>query len=229
MAASDCKRTLYLLLDPRTDEVRYVGITKHDINRRFASHIQDSYNKRHQSHRVRWLRSLREQGLKPAIRKYRDVEEGERWQDAEIAAVAHFKKLGARLVNGTVGGDGTTGREWRPNAEQRAKMADFRTGMRPTDEDRRKRSASLKKFYEDPVQMAKRKALGSAAGKSAGSRSAASARMKAIWADPVRAAEMRTRMRGLKKKEMCQEARDARSIIAKRLFDEGRILLNRQK
>lgn len=223
MDASDCTRTLYLLLDPTTEEVRYVGITKFEISARLAGHVQESYSEKHQSHRARWVRALRKQGLKPIIREYRKVEDGERWQDAEMQAVSHFKAMGARLVNGTAGGDGTTDREWRPNADQRAKMSAFRMGMRPTEETRKKRSESLKRFYEDPEKMKARQDMARAASRSAAGREAASARMKAIWADPVRREEMRSRMMGVKKTgELSPEAREVRSNIAKRLWSDGR-------
>lgn len=94
---------------------------------------------------------------------------------------------------------------------------------RHTDEERAKLSASLKRFYSDPVEMEKRREFGRRAGKSKGSRAAASARMKAIWADPILSAQMRNKMRGKRKTPMGTEARIRRSLIAKRLWKEGKI------
>ena len=64
-----------------------------------------------------------------------------------------------------------------------------------------KRSASLRKFYEDPEEMTKRVAIAAMAARSPGGRAAASARMTAIWADPKRSAEIAKKMSETKRKK----------------------------
>lgn len=93
-----------------------------------------------------------------------------------------------------------------------------------TDEEKAKLSASLKRFYQDPVEMEKRREIARNAARSEGGRRAASERMKRIWSDPVTAEAMKSKMRGRIKTPMGSAARERRSVIAKRLWAEGKLL-----
>lgn len=190
---------IYSLNDPETGEVRYVGKTSCGVDRRLYEHI---YNARHhRSHNYNWIRALDKRGLRPTISILERIEAGGDWQAAERKWIAYFRSLGVSLLNGTDGGEGVSGPACKPSAETRARMSAAHLGVRPTEAARKKRSDSLRRFYSDPAQMARRRALGAQAGKSHGSRRAASNRMKAIWSDPVRAEEMRMRMRGAKRRK----------------------------
>lgn len=191
MADDDCKRTIYLLLDPRNEAVRYVGVTRHSLSTRLNGHMQEALRTANDSHRVRWVRQLIALGLRPKIVAHCSVLPGAQWQLVEIDAVAYFRAAGAKLVNGTVGGDGTTGRVWRPTEEQRKRMSEGRVGRIPSEETRARRSATLKKFYEDPDRMAKRQEMARRAARSPKGRARASAHLKALWANPEWRAKMR--------------------------------------
>jgi hypothetical protein len=105
------------------------------------------------------------------------------WEATERGFIERLREEGCDLLNATAGGTGC----W---------------GLIPGAATRTKRSITLKKRYaDDPEQMAVRRSLCRSAARSDNSRLAASTRMKGIWSDPVKAEEMRKRMRGAKKRK----------------------------
>lgn len=108
--------SIYALLDPRDNAVRYVGKTKMALEYRLASHISSC--QRANNHRTNWLRKLLRLGLRPIIQLLEVVLE-EEWQDAERRWISQFRDAGARLTNSTNGGDGLT----EPTPETRAKLS----------------------------------------------------------------------------------------------------------
>ncbi len=98
---------IYVLKDPVTGEVRYVGKADKP-SKRFVQHLQ--LHPRHKDYRARWIRSLLKRGLKPQLEVVDEVPV-EYWQALEAAYVAFYKELGFRLVNSTPGGDGGAGED----------------------------------------------------------------------------------------------------------------------
>lgn len=96
---------IYTLSDPRTDTVRYVGVTFR-ARRRFNEHLSRAM-RGGRTYRDCWIRSLINQGVRPA---YQVIEhgQGEGWQDRERFWIAHYRIEG-KLTNLTDGGDGTPG------------------------------------------------------------------------------------------------------------------------
>ncbi len=104
--------SIYILKDPRTNEVRYVGMT-HGVRRRFAEHLYST--KRNRTHVASWIQSLLKIGLKPVLE---EIENGRgAWVERERFWIAEYRRLGSRLTNHTDGGEGTVG--WNPDAEWR--------------------------------------------------------------------------------------------------------------
>jgi len=100
------RRTIiYFLVDPRTDEIRYVGKTEQKLEARITSHMRDREN----SHKVHWLNQLRKENLRPRGVILSVVNDGECWKEAERYWIAKLKEMGARLTNNTIGGDGVSG------------------------------------------------------------------------------------------------------------------------
>lgn len=144
---------IYILIDPRTNEIRYVGksIRPHE---RLTNHMND----KSECHRTHWLRELKAIGLRPRIEIVETLQGDWPWQDSERIWIAKLKHMGARLVNNTSGGDGapdlppetrerirqaSIGR--RPTAEQKARaVASRAANYRVSDETRRKHSAAMK-------------------------------------------------------------------------------------
>jgi len=91
---------IYTLEHPKTNEIRYVGITAGTLKHRLAQHLCDErINKR-----TSWIKSLNKKGLIPKI-KLLDNVDNDIWQDEEKFYISYFKYLGLRLTNMTEGGD----------------------------------------------------------------------------------------------------------------------------
>ena len=99
------KTLIYLLADPRTSEIRYVGKTTQELSVRITGHMRDNSN----SHKVHWLKQLKELGLRPIGVVISEIEGEWPWQAEECYWIARLKAMGARLTNNTIGGDGVSG------------------------------------------------------------------------------------------------------------------------
>jgi len=99
------KTIIYFLVDPRTNEIRYVGKTNQKLEARITSHMRDKEN----SYKVHWLNQLKAEGLRPRGEILCYVNDDECWKEKEIYWIAEMKRMGARLTNNTIGGDGVSG------------------------------------------------------------------------------------------------------------------------
>lgn len=111
------KYTIYKLIDPTDDRIRYIGLTFNDLRMRLKSHLSEPGK----SHKIFWIKKLKKQGLKPIIES---VEENISTYDEacqrEIYYIDHFKALGCDLTNmATVGN-----KNKKMSEETRNKMAE---------------------------------------------------------------------------------------------------------
>ncbi len=99
---------IYALIDPRNDQVRYIG--KSDYPRmRFNCHVADKlFVERGNNHKVNWINSLKKENLKPELFILDEVNQSE-WQFWEQYYLSLYKSFGFKLVNLTKGGDGSNG------------------------------------------------------------------------------------------------------------------------
>lgn len=104
---------IYVLRDPETNRVRYVGWTV-NISRRFNGHLQDNGK----THKSRWVATLKEKNLVPIIEVIQDVRNEDDWREVERKWIAYYRGVGENLVNGTDGGDGVLGARWKYTEEQ---------------------------------------------------------------------------------------------------------------
>ena len=107
---------IYGVIDPRSQELRYVGRTR-NLPHRIKTHCKDRSDS---THRTRWFNSLRKAQVKP---DFFIIEETtvEACSEAERFWIAYFRSIGARLVNCAEGGEGTI----------LANRTSFRKGQRP--------------------------------------------------------------------------------------------------
>ena len=91
---------IYILIDPITNDVRYVGKTVSLLQKRLWNHCRDKSI----THKTSWIKSLKENGLKPLIRTVELCNENE-LNDREIYWIYYFRKI-YNLTNLTDGGDG---------------------------------------------------------------------------------------------------------------------------
>lgn len=149
--------TIYAVLDPRTQQARYVGKTVAPLATRARCHLRA----RDRSHRSAWFRSLAAAGVIPDFFTLEVVGPLGDWREAERFWIAYFRFLGAALVNQCQGGEGLQNgnqTSWRcgqraPNrgrpmsAEARAKLSAAQLGQKrgPLSQEHRQKLSRLKK------------------------------------------------------------------------------------
>lgn len=150
---------IYVLKDPTTGEIRYVG-KSNDPKRRVTQHLQfASKFSSKTDHKNCWIRELVSKNLKPVVEIIDEVAL-DYWQSLEAAYVQFYLEHGCPLVNGTSGGEGVemtpaivekitknNSRFWRGkklSLEHRRKLSLSHKGHKPSDENKNKRSLSLK-------------------------------------------------------------------------------------
>lgn len=93
---------IYALLDPDTQEARYVGRTV-DMKSRLATHCSNSmFNT---GRKADWIRGLLSQGKKPFLSSLEACNE-KNWREGEKKWITHFKSAGCALLNDKAGGEG---------------------------------------------------------------------------------------------------------------------------
>ena len=95
---------IYVLIDPRTSEVRYVG-KANNVTQRYLSHLNRARD--HQTHKRNWINELRKLKLKPILCVI-DVVLIDEWVYWEEYWISQMKAWGFKLTNYTNGGDGAT-------------------------------------------------------------------------------------------------------------------------
>ena len=144
---------VYVLIDPRTNEIRYVGKTKNSLTKRLSQHMDD-VRKGERNWRSNWIASLRRLGYRPMIELVQEIPSGD-WEKAESYWIGYYRSVGCKLTNGTSGGDGG----YSPTLEVRAKCGTanigntYRKGKTHTAETRAKLSAATKRQLSDPARM----------------------------------------------------------------------------
>lgn len=115
---------IYVLIDPRTSQIRYVGVTFRGKTR-YNEHVSKAI-KGGKTYRDFWIRSLVSAGVKPV---YSVIERGigDGWQDRERAWIAEYRTT-TELVNLTDGGDGLPG--YVPSEELKKKWSAMRAGVK---------------------------------------------------------------------------------------------------
>lgn len=112
---------IYVLVDPISGDIRYVGKTKCSLSSRLYYHKRTILPVSKVRHYCRnWIKSLASVGSSPVIRAVQVVNAHE-WEDAERTWISNLKKNGADLTNISLGGSGYTGiihREWSKNKKE---------------------------------------------------------------------------------------------------------------
>lgn len=128
---------IYKLIDPRNNEVRYIGKTV-SIKRRYKQHL---YDKR-KSYKSSWVQSLRTLKLKPILEILEICDESN-WAEREIFWISQFSNL-TNLKDG--GGSDYV----RTTLEQtRQKLHDAHIGRKLSDEWK----ANLRKSAKNRIEI----------------------------------------------------------------------------
>lgn len=90
------KVKIYVLVDPITLKVRYIGRTKCDLKKRLREHISKSKKDYSNTHKSNWVKSLLKINSKPYIRLLCVVDG---WKESHIIERKLINKYKDRLVN----------------------------------------------------------------------------------------------------------------------------------
>ncbi len=88
--------TVYTLIDPRDNSVRYVGITERPINKRPAGHLLGNDGNKT---KLAWISELDQLGISPIIRPLEHVKDRKETLEREQYWIHYFLSLGAPLSN----------------------------------------------------------------------------------------------------------------------------------
>lgn len=95
---------IYVLIDPETNKIRYVG-KANNIKQRYKAHLNKA--RKHQIHKKNWIESLKKKGLRPIL-EIIDVVPINEWIFWETYWISQFRTWGFNLINYTNGGEGST-------------------------------------------------------------------------------------------------------------------------
>jgi hypothetical protein len=149
---------IYGLMDPRTDELRYVG-KSHSGMIRPRGHTYPSQLRQH-NRRVAWLKALVHENLRPEIVVLEEAENAESLEPLEKQAIAHYREMGFDLVNGTDGGEGVSGRT--VSEETRAKIRAARLGRTYSEETRARMAEAQRARFARGIPQEHRDSLSAA-------------------------------------------------------------------
>lgn len=96
------KNYIYILTDPISKDVRYVGKSVNP-EVRVRKHISEAKNGKNNNHRVNWIKSLLNKNLKPNMEIIDETYD--EWGFLEEYWISQMKTWGFDLVNGTDGGE----------------------------------------------------------------------------------------------------------------------------
>lgn len=89
---------IYGMIDPRTQELRYVGRTTKTLEKRLKDHLRDARDLRDNAPRFPWIRELLALVLQPEIFLLEEVPISE-MQECEGYWIGYFRYIGANLLN----------------------------------------------------------------------------------------------------------------------------------
>lgn len=113
----EIKYTIYKLIDPETNEIRYIGLTFNDLKQRLRSHCSE----KSKSHKSNWVQLLKKKGLKPIIESIEsDILSYDDVCEREIFYIERYKSEGHKLTNMASGGN----KNKKMSDETRKKMSE---------------------------------------------------------------------------------------------------------
>ena len=129
---------IYGLLDPETQQLRYVGYTSNKI-KRYSKHHSLKVLANDFSHKANWIKSLIAKGLKAEMMIIEEFATAEELPEAEIKYISNYRNVGYDLTNSTDGGEG----QQNPSEETRKKMGSGQRG-KPSPMKGKKHTAEAK-------------------------------------------------------------------------------------
>lgn len=128
---------IYVLKEPDTLKIRYVGITSKTLKQRLRKHLDNALYTKHNPHLCNWLLKYYKKDQLPII-ELLELCAKENWQEREKYWITQFEDL----LNSTEGGEGSFG--FIHSLETVKKIRQMKTGVLQSEKTKLKRSKSLK-------------------------------------------------------------------------------------
>jgi hypothetical protein len=147
---------IYKLIDPRNDNIRYIGKTVNPY-RRIHSHISKAKLMTNKTHSGNWIRSLLFEGLKPRMEIIETIDNTLEWSEREIYWIKFYRELGVDLTNfkdGGINGSGNAsyGRLGKKNSpEHIRKTSEGRRGKscKRCPEANKRRADGIRRYWRN--------------------------------------------------------------------------------
>lgn len=128
---------IYVLRDPNTLEIRYVGMTSKTLKQRLREHLDNALYTKHNLHLCNWILKFYNNDKLPIIELIEECAK-ENWQEREQYWITQFNNL----LNSTEGGEGSFG--FKHNKITLKLLREQKLGSKQSEETRSRRSKSLK-------------------------------------------------------------------------------------
>lgn len=159
---------VYALVDPRTKDVRYIGVSSSGLKRPRRHATSTSLRQDTNLHKARWIRRLQSDGLVYIIRVLQECSAQAELPEAEQRWIRHARREAWPLTNLTGGGEGLFGASdetrRKIGALSRARMSDptFRERVigarrgKPLPDEWRKKLGDATRGRKRPADVAKK-------------------------------------------------------------------------
>lgn len=147
---------VYILKDPSTNLIRYVGQTIRSLEKRLTAHL----NRKASFHRATWINSLKNKSLIPIIELLEIHDSKEKCDESEIFFIKTFREIGYDLTNATSGGGGT--KDYKVSDETKKKISIFNKGKKLSKEHIEKIIKSKTGRKRGPMSEECKKKIGNA-------------------------------------------------------------------
>lgn len=142
-------RYIYVLKDPVTLEIKYVGQTN-DVDRRYRDHIRRSLTENdteYNTYKSRWIRKVTNQGNKPLLEVIDECNTYSESNEKETYWVNYFFESGSNLTN-SHSTDVT-----EHSKETRIKMSSAKKGKKLEDIVGEEKALEMKKIYSEKMKL----------------------------------------------------------------------------
>lgn len=142
---------IYVLIDPKTDEVRYVGKTN-SLSKRLYNHISTARKNKSKSHKNNWINGLLNESLSPKIEIIDEVPE-DMWEIFEIYWIDQFRQWGFKLTNVCEGGEGAKTGKRKPLSKEHRKSISDSVKQRAKENPLYNRGLGNSRIYLDKYEL----------------------------------------------------------------------------
>jgi DNA-binding NarL/FixJ family response regulator len=123
---------IYKLIDPRNNQIRYIGKTHESLSSRLSKHISYSLRNHRKTHKENWILLLLGLGFRPIIETIEETTISE-WEEREKFWISFYNKNNCELTNLTEGGLPAFFKNKKHTTESKNKISQAGRGRTQTD------------------------------------------------------------------------------------------------